>query len=257
MIRKSSSTKPETGHDPLGQRVFVLPESFDPFELLPKSLHRFADDARYLASTILRETAKGQGDEHGYVPLRAEYLRNVISERRGRDVIQSLRDAEALYRKPYQVGVTPFAYRLAERYQADLHIRIPIEDKRLLRKLELHSARCQQEADRRMKPIHHTLATLQHGLEIDAAESKVILTTLPAASNPYDIQGVLVRDILDRRFRLAVGNYGRVSNSITNMKRDPISTSLCCDAVVRRRYLLRSTLPIVPDYPFLPKNVTS
>ena len=226
MTRKSSSTKPETGHD----RFLVIPASFDPLELLPKPLHKFSDDARYLASTILRETAKGQGDEHGYVPLRAEYLRNVISERRGRDVIQSLLGAEALYRKPYQVGVTSFQYRLGDRYQADPHIRLPIESKRLLRKLEQHSARCQEEADRRMKPIHHVLASLQHGLEIDAAESKVILSTLPSQSNPYDIQGILVRDILDRHFRLSVGSFGRVANSITSMKRE-LRTALRCGGV--------------------------
>ena len=200
--------------------VFILPQSFDPLALLPKSLHKFADDARYVASTVLRKTARGQADDHGYVTLKAEYLRKVISERRGRDVIESLLTAKGVHRKPYQVGVKSFSYRLDDRFRADPHIRRPIECRRLLRKLEHHAAICRQEADQRMQPVHRTLASLQQQLQIDGTESKAILTTLPVKSNPFDIQGVLVRDIIERRFRLSVGNYGRVANSITSMKKE-------------------------------------
>ena len=215
---------------PPAHREFILPETFDANELLPKSLRKFADDARYLASTILRKTARGQADDHGYVPLCAEYLRRIISERRGRDVIQSLLNAEAIRRRPYQNNVTAYSYRLGDRYQADRHIRRPIENKRLLRNLERRAAACREEIYQRMKPVHHTLATLQNDLEIDGAESKAILTTLPVESNPFDVQGIIVQDILDRRFRLSVGNYGRVANSITNMKKE-IRTALRCAGV--------------------------
>lgn len=214
-------------NSPPRTHMFILPESFDAIELLPKSLHKFADDANYLASSILWKTARGQADDCGYVPLRAEYLRNVISKRKCTEIVQSLLDSGAIHRTPYQVGCRPFAYRLDDRYQADPHIRRPIENRRLLRKLEQHSARCQEEADRRMKPVHHTLASLQHSLQIDGLESKAILHTLSAESNPFDMQGILVRDILDREFRLAVGKYGRVSNSITSLKRE-IRTALRC-----------------------------
>ena len=141
--------------------VFILPQSFDPLALLPKSLHKFADDARYVASTVLRKTARGQADDHGYVTLKAKYLRKVISERRGRDVIESLLTAEGVHRKPYQVGVKSFSYRLDDRFRADPHIRRPIECRRLLRNLERHAAICRQEASQRIQPVHQTLAILQ------------------------------------------------------------------------------------------------
>jgi hypothetical protein len=254
MMRKSSSTKPETGHD----RFLILPESFDAFELLPKTLHRYADDARYLVSTILRKTAKGQGDDCGYVPLRAEYLRAVISERRGRDVIESLLAAEAIHRTPYQVGVRSFAYRLDDRYLGDLHVRLAIESIRLLRKLEQHFAHCQDEADQRMKPVHHVLATLQNDLQIDGAESKAILTTLPVESNPFDVQGILVRDILDRRFRLSVGYFGRVANSITSMKRE-LRAALRCAGMQLAGVDISCAQPCLLSLliRFCQKNVTS
>ena len=81
-----------------------------------------------------------------------------------------------------------------------------------------------------MKPIHVTLASLQHGLEIDAMESKAVLTALPSESNPFDVQGIMVQDIIDRRFRLSVGDYGRVANSITSLKRE-LRTALRCGGV--------------------------
>ena len=66
MERKTPRTKPETGHDrflvnnsPVN-RMFILPQSFDALELLPPKLHKFADDANYLASSILRKTARGR-----------------------------------------------------------------------------------------------------------------------------------------------------------------------------------------------------
>lgn len=264
MIRKSSCTKSETGHDrflvnePPVQPVFLLPASFDPIELLRKPLHKFADDARYLASTILRKTARGQADDFGFVPLRAEYLRRIISERRGRDVIQSLLDAEAIHRRPYQVGVTAFSYRLGDRYLNDPHIRLPIANKRLLRNLERHAAGCREEADRRMKPIHVTLASLQHGLEIDAMESKAVLTTLPSESNPFDVQGIMVQDIIDRRFRLSVGDYGRVANSITSMKRE-IRQALRCAGMPLAGVDITCAQPCLLSLliRFYQKNVTS
>ena len=91
-------------NDPPVNRVFILPASFDPIELLPKPLRKFADDGRYIISTIIRKTARGQADDCGYVPLRAEYLRNVISKRKYREIVESLLAAEAIHRTP-GVGV--------------------------------------------------------------------------------------------------------------------------------------------------------
>ena len=144
-------TRESPRDSPPEKRKFILPETFDAIELLPKSLHNYADDANNLASTIVRKTAHGQADNHGHVPLRAEYLRRIISERLGRDVIQSLLDAGAIRRRPYQKEVTSYPYRLGDRYRADRHISLPIENKLLLRNLERHADACREEAHQRMR----------------------------------------------------------------------------------------------------------
>ena len=199
---------------------FVLPRSFDADTLLSRPLARFGDDARYFASTIMRKTSRRQADRSRYVPLHAEHLRNVMSFRKSRDVIHSLLDAGAVHRTPYQVGKRSFAYRLDDRYRDDPHIRRPVQNTRLLRRLQRFAVIAKQRMQERMLPVHQALARQQRGLEIDGSLAREMIARLPAESNPFDVQGILVADIENRRFRLSVGRYGRVSNSITNMKRE-------------------------------------
>jgi hypothetical protein len=71
-----------------------------------------------------------------------------------------------------------------------------------------------------MKPVHHALARHQERLTICSDEAGLILASLPAQKNRFDHQGILVGNIATRDFRFSVGRYGRVSNSITNLKRE-------------------------------------
>jgi len=203
-----------------GDPEFVLPASFDAEALLPWKLRRYGDDARYFASTIIRKTARRQADRNGYVALRAEHLRQVMSFRHYRDVIEALLSVCAVHRTPYQVGFRPFGYRLDEEYRGQAHVRRKIECPRLLRRLTQFFASAKLRGQARMLPVHHALARQQHKLRIDGDLAREIIARLPAESNPFDVQGILVADIEQRRFRLSVGKYGRVANSITSMKRE-------------------------------------
>jgi hypothetical protein len=71
-----------------------------------------------------------------------------------------------------------------------------------------------------MKPVHVALARLQTRLTIDGDRARGVIQSLPPESNPYDIQGMLVRDIEESDFRVSVGRFGRLSNNITSMKRE-------------------------------------
>ena len=199
---------------------FVLPASFDADVLIPDSLRLYRDDARYFASTILRKTARRQTDHNGYVFLRAEHLRNVMSFHRYADVVNTLLDSGTVHRTPYQVGKCPFAYRLDDRFRDDRHIRWPVQNARLLRRMAKFGAKARLQAQQRMLPVHDALAKQQRRLEIDGELAREIIGHLPPESNPFDVQGILVADIEEQRFRLSVGRYGRVANSITNMKRE-------------------------------------
>jgi hypothetical protein len=143
-----------------------------------------------------------------------------MHKRHYKDVVDALRDGEAVERDNYEVGECPFGYRLADRFIGDKHVRIAAHDPRLIGRLKLFHEQAERERLGRMKPVHFALERLQQQLEIDGDLAREIIKSLPADSNPWDIQGVLVRDIEDKDFRLNVSRYGRVSNNITSLKRE-------------------------------------
>lgn len=71
-----------------------------------------------------------------------------------------------------------------------------------------------------MKPVHFALVKQQQRLRIHGDKAREILAGLPAQSNPFDSQGILISDIENREFRCNVGRYGRVTNNITSLKRE-------------------------------------
>lgn len=200
---------------------FVLPESFRPGEFLRSSrLRNCMDDLRYFMSLILMKLAHDDVDERGYVRLMAKYLRKVMKHDHYSDVVDSLLEGGAVTRSPYQVGERAFGYVLADRFRDDRHVRTPATDVRLIGRLDAFHQQAELERRARMMPVHFGLERSQWRLRIDGGMAREILTKLPPESNPFDIQGILVSNILQRQFRMSVGRHGRVANNITSMKRE-------------------------------------
>lgn len=202
------------------QFIFTLPQSLHVEQVLGRALRRFDEDARYFVSTIVRKTARGQADRNRYVPLRAEHVRSIISYRKAKAVVDQLLATGIVQRRPYQRGVRPFSYRLHERYLDNPHVRQPVASSLIRDKLARFAAQARAKQRKRMLPVHLDLERRQQHLEVSGELARTILGGLPPASNPYDVQGILVADIEEGRFRLTVGNFGRVSNNITSMKRE-------------------------------------
>lgn len=200
---------------------FCLPESFCPAEFLrnPK-LIRLADDARYFMSLILTKTARGQVDELGNVRLMAKHLRSIMHKHHYNQVVDALLESGAVVRTPYEIGERSFGYRLGDRFRDDKHIRITVRDTRLIDRLRSFHEQADKERQSRMKPVHYALERHQQRLSIDGKQATEIIEALPPASNPWDCQGILVRDIQEKDFHVNVGRYGRLSNNITSMKRE-------------------------------------
>lgn len=202
-----------------GRHSFVLPATFEPCQFLPERLHRRADDARYIVSTILWKRAYGRTDERGRVPLMGRYLKRIMATHDYKAVLDSLLERGVICRDRYVVGETPYSYWLDDRYRADAHVRVDATDRRLIRAMDRF--RCEQadEQASRMRPVHRHLQRIQFQLGIDAEQAAESLLALPSARNGFDSQGVLVRDLRERRLHFSVGRYGRVANSITNLSR--------------------------------------
>lgn len=200
---------------------FRLPESFQPREFLrtPELIY-LADDARYFVSLILTKTARDQVDDSGHVRLMAKHLRSIMHKHHYKQVVDALLVGGAVKRVAYQVGECSFGYQLAERFHRDKHVRIAAQDPRLVDRLRLFHEQAEQERQSRMKPVHFALERHQRRLSIDVNQAREIIESLPPASNPWDCQGILVRDIQEKDFHVNVGRYGRLTNNITSMKRE-------------------------------------
>ena len=201
--------------------IFRLPESFDPAEFLntPK-LQKHMDEARYFISLILTKLAYRDVDSCDRVLLHSAFLRKIMSCRASKPVIDALLEGGAVIRAPYQVGERSFGYTLNERYIQDRYVNVKPENPRLIARIQKWQNEAGRNRLKRMKPIHHALQKMQQELRIDGNQGREILAQLPAKSNPFDIQGLLIGDIERRNYRINVGNYGRVSNNITSMKRE-------------------------------------
>lgn len=205
---------------------FVQPKSFDPGEFLktPKLVRRW-DDARYLVNLILWKLSRwdvndvGEGDDRGVVRLQAKYLMRVMRQCDYAEVIKTLLECGVIERFAYTIGEHSFGYRLAARFIHDKHVRVPVTDRRLIKRLE--RLRVERAAKRQalMKPVHHELERRQRQLRIDGDLAREILSAFPE-SNLYDRQGILISAIEHRDFHCNVGNYGRFSNNITSLKRE-------------------------------------
>lgn len=203
----------------------VLPESFEPGEFLksPDLLSRF-DDARYFLNLILTKLARQDVDDRGLVRLMAKHLKCVMHCGTYAAVIRALRKGKAIERFPYSPGSRSFGFRLGTRFVADKHIRVPATDRRLIRRLEKFHNQTAAEREARMLPVHRELAKRQTRLQIHGTDARRTLASLPAESNPFDVQGFHVSKIENGEFYFNVGRFGRVSNSITSLKRELRST---------------------------------
>lgn len=178
------------------------------------------DDARYFVSLILTKLSRRDVDERGNVRLMAKHLRSVMNYDNYSAVVDALVERGAVERTSYVAGERSYGYSLADRYRNDKHVRIPATDSRLIGRLESFHAEAEDKRRSRMLPVHFALERLQWRLGIDSGLAREILTALPPASNPFDVQGILIADIVNRQFRMNVGRYGRVANNVTSMKRE-------------------------------------
>ncbi len=200
---------------------FRHPETMDLGEVMHPKFHNRLDDGRYLVDLILRRISQDMVDDRGYVHLNAKLLDQVMRKSDRKILVDALIEREILDRRSaYQVGLQSFGYRIHRRFVADKHALTPASDGRLIRALERYKARARKIQYANWQRVHFDLEARQRGLMIDIDQADDIISSLPAESNPFDIQRIIARNILERKHRLTLGTSGRISNAITSMKRE-------------------------------------
>ncbi|HBJ37241.1 MAG TPA: hypothetical protein DDZ51_21290, partial [Planctomycetaceae bacterium] len=199
---------------------FCHPETLDISEALPPKLHKRCDDALYLVNTIMRQHAYGRCDEGGRVTLEKKELDKVMAKDDSRVVIEALTERDVLDRDFYKCGQKSYGYMLHPRFVADRAAMTECRDRRLMRAWAKYRQQGRDAQMARWQQVHHDLAAQQWRLGIDLDQAMEIIASLEQEDNQYDAQRILVSDIAERRFRLSVGTWGRVSNNITSLKRE-------------------------------------
>jgi hypothetical protein len=200
---------------------FRHPETLDIGDVMHPRFHNRLDDCRYLVDLILRRISQDMVDDRGYVHLNAKLLDQVMRKSDRKTLVDSMIEREILDRRSaYQVGMQSFGYRIHRRFLADKHALTPASDGRLIRALERYKARARAIQYANWQQVHFDLEARQRGLTIDIEQADDIISSLPAESNPFDIQRIIASNIFERKHRLTLGTRGRVSNSITSMKRE-------------------------------------
>lgn len=205
------------GRTQLCEPFFCLPASEDPADCLPSRLRpKRDDDARYLVSLVMWKAAIGKTDQRGRVPLKYDYLGKVMAEVDAKAVIDALLCAGVLHRDHYTVGTKSYAYWLDSRFDHDSHVIKPVECRRLKRALHRLSVAREAELQQRRLPIHDDLEKMQLSLSVDEDEYRDIASKIPVTCGQAGLMGTLISG----RYFFAIGQYLRVTNSITSLKRE-------------------------------------
>lgn len=198
-----------------GEFYFTLPETFDAADSLPRNLRRHRHNAEYLVSTVLTKLSRCKGRKS--VRLLSTHLKRMMGDRYA-EIIDALSGTVVHRVGGYEVGRQCYGYTLDNRFTGDSHVRKPVTNAPMLKRLKSVEELRDEERQRRLLPVHQRLFGQQTRLEIDSATAHEILRQ-KARANRFDGQGILVRDIEDGQFRFTVGRYGRVANNITSLRR--------------------------------------
>jgi len=203
--------------------VFHIPDN--------AGLSRFREEDRDAIAYFLHLAGRSEfswdGDENGGVPLKCEYIRNIISRRRWpslRKVLSTHGLITCDHR--YIVGEKSFSYRLLEPYRCQPTRPWKCTDPHIRRQL----AKVRRQHEKRLAPVDRWLRANLLMLDFDMAEAKRVIASL---TSPPPKPRRKTPPLSDRDYRALVRNsiarfdrrtgdflkdkYGRRHSVITNL----------------------------------------
>jgi len=150
-----------------------IPDNFDPASVLPAELAGYADCARYFVHRIIWARVQRNVRAEGYVPLKWDYLREVIPDRVLNCIKTALMTGGVIdCDNHYIEGRKAFGYRLCPPYCEAEIVRTPIENPRMVERVR----RNRTVDHRKVKlDVHKYLRSQLSRLEIDLPRAVQIL----------------------------------------------------------------------------------
>jgi hypothetical protein len=227
-LKNSRQTKPI--------RTIYNPVGFDPAEVLPFHLHRYADYARFFLHVLYSQRVfKEIKDE--FVPLKAAYLRRFFPNN---TVYKQIRDAllesqtivcDGIY---YQADSTSwrnhdqqrrsgksFGYKIGPRWQGVRHEKLIVTTKPLLKSInKVNKARQTEIVTLPHQHIWHCLqdVTIDHHSAIQELDSLMVGATQEEIDG-YTGQRMICDGINNGDLFWHLCHFGRVYNNVTGLKK--------------------------------------
>ncbi len=199
------STKPKARKKPCWLNV---PETFDT-EVLPADLKPHADSARYFLHRIFWGQVMKKRTIDNYVPLKFDYLREVIPDRILVSLKKALIEAEVIEcDRHYIEGRKSLGYRLGVEYRKARIIRVAVGDKATADKIR---------AVRRAKykkvrlDVHVWLRSKFKKLNVDLP----LAMSLLSGHRRFELVKIPVEQIAYKETEFGPCRYGRVHSSLT------------------------------------------
>lgn len=189
-----------------------VPAGFNPCDYLEEPLHNRADLARFVVHKIIWSNVFKLHDKHGFVPLKAEYLRRFFPGSASyAGVMKSLVESGAIACDGmYVQGSKSLGYKLGSALAGQRHRRVIVDDRTLARKI----ARSRDDYVGALRGVYRHLYDHLTNAQIDSEPAMESL--LGEGFEPTNETAVQL--IRDRQFFLHVCPYGRVHTNLTNLK---------------------------------------
>jgi hypothetical protein len=217
-------------------RSLYNPVGFDPIEVLPLHLHRYADYARFFIHVLYSQRVFKDLDEE-FVPLKAKYLRKFFPDNKA---YQQVRDAlvesetvvcDGIYNQAdspswrnhdqSRRSGKSFGYKLGPRWNGIRHERLTVTTKPLIKSIAKVNKKRPSEIV--LLPHQHIWHCLQD-ITIDHRAAEQELDALMLGASPEEIDGytgqrMICEGINNGDWFWHVCHFGRVYNNVTGLKR--------------------------------------
>ena len=168
----------KSGQQAQSTRTFYNPIGFDPAEVLPLHLHRYADYARFFLHVLYSQRVFKEIKDDEFVPLKAAYLRRFFPDNTVyKQVRDALLDSETIVCDGicYQAdtltwrnhndrhrGGKCFGYKLGPRWEGVRHERVTLTTKPLFKSIDKVNKKRQTEIVLLAAPTHLALSPRHH-----------------------------------------------------------------------------------------------
>ncbi|MHA1949689.1 MAG: hypothetical protein ACW99G_07225 [Candidatus Thorarchaeota archaeon] len=188
------------------------PVGFDPKRFLPSKLHKYSDDARYIVHKIYEQRIRCKTDKNGFIPLKSEYLRNIVSFRKYKEVRESLIQSGVVETdNHYVIGRKAIGYRLSKEWRSKKYQRVEVTNLRLSKNIKKIQ---KQMYDDIHCDVHIHLYKFLKEIKVDYQEALLSITD----TDNFICHQISLEMIDKQEWFFKWDDYGRVHTNITNLK---------------------------------------